>query len=300
MKIRLGTRRSQLALAQAQIVINELKKHYSNINVEIVEIVTTGDKLYNANLALIGGKGLFLKEIEEQLLLGNIDIAVHSMKDVPAEIPSELVINCVLKRGDARDAFISTKYSSIADLPRNAIVGTSSSRRKEQLLIMRPDLNVIPFRGNVPTRIEKVKKGEVDACLLALAGLERINLEYEAEMILSVKEMIPAVCQGIICIESRKIDKEIELLLSVINHKVTEIAAITERSFMKELSGNCTTPLAAFAEIEKDRINLSCGYFDKISQNFLTAELQGTIDEAENLGYQGAKKIKNLMQDFSN
>ena len=249
MKIRLGTRKSNLAIAQAEVVAARIKKVAPECVIEIHEFTTSGDSLYNANLTLVGGKGLFVKEIEEALLSNEIDIAVHSMKDVPAYLPEGLIIDCILEREDANDVFISERYNSIQDLPRGAVLGTSSLRRRLQLLSMRPDLNVVPFRGNVNTRLAKLKSGDVDAIVLAYAGLKRLGLEKHIKQIFTLDEMLPAVAQGAIGIETRSNDREINQMLQQINHKDTYVCINVEREFMIEVSDNCTTPMAAHAII---------------------------------------------------
>lgn len=277
MKIRLGTRGSKLALVQAHLVKDKIMAIHPDVAVEIVEIVTTGDRMYKENLALIGGKGLFLKEIEEAMIAGDIDIAVHSMKDVPAFLPDGLEIPVVLEREDVRDVLISEKYSSLNDLPIGAVVGSSSSRRKVQINQLRPDLEVVLFRGNVTTRIEKIAKGEVDASLLALAGLNRLGMHEHAKQIFTTSEFLPAVAQGAIGIECRSLDKGIKQLISDLNHEETKVCIDTEREFLKLLGGDCKTPLAGLARIVAGKIEFEGMFHDGKTTRFGAAS--GEISE---------------------
>jgi hydroxymethylbilane synthase len=291
MIIKLGTRKSKLALTQSTLVIEALKKIDPSIEFELHEIITSGDRLYDQNLATSGGKGLFLKEIEDQLLEGKIDIAVHSMKDVPAYLPADLVIDAMLPREDVRDAFISEKYNSITDLPLGATVGTSSPRRKLQLLALRPDLNVINFRGNVETRISKLESQDCHAIILAYAGLKRLRLERVAKQVIDSKIMLPAVGQGAIGIERRCDDEKIASLLAKINHSPTFTAVTCERSFMQKLAGDCTTPLAALATIEGNYIHMKVGYAannSKVMQFFTGID---TLENCQKLGEDLANKF---------
>jgi hydroxymethylbilane synthase len=296
MPVRVGARKSLLAMAQAEIVSRQLRLVVPDIEIEIVKIDTTGDKLYNSNLALIGGKGLFLKEIEEELLIGNIDIAVHSMKDVPVSIHEGLVIDCILKRDDVRDVFISKEYRSISELPKNSVIGTSSSRRKYQLADIRNDLTIVPFRGNINTRIEKIDRGIVDGGILALAGLQRISLEKHIREILSPNVMIPAVGQGAICIERRVGDTEIADLLSKIHDNASWTLIRVERAFMRRLEGDCTTPIAAHAIfIDNNTVSMLAGYFDAKQNKFLRVNSLGDTKDPESVGYLAAEKIYELI-----
>jgi hydroxymethylbilane synthase len=293
MKIRLGTRKSNLALAQAQIVAVEIKNRFPSCNIEIHKFTTTGDKLYNANLALIGGKGLFVKEIEDALLAGKIDIAVHSMKDVPAFLPNGLQISCVLERGAVNDAFISFKYNRLDDLPKGAVVGTSSSRRKLQILKMRPDLSIVPFRGNVNTRLDKLKAGNVDAIVLAYAGLNRLGLEEYVKHIFTYEEMLPAIAQGALGVESRIGDGKINEILSAINHKEAFECVAIERAFMIEVSGNCTTPIAGLAKIAEDnKVNVKVGYAPDETKQMIYEKASMPILDAIEAAKQMARKLK--------
>ncbi|WP_039456405.1 hydroxymethylbilane synthase [Candidatus Jidaibacter acanthamoebae] len=293
MKIRVGTRESQLALAQTNIVINEIKKHYPEAEFEIIRIKTTGDMLYNKNLALIGGKGLFLKEIEESLIASKIDLAVHSMKDVPAVLPESLIIDSVLEREDVRDAFISDKYNSLEQLPFGAVVGTSSSRRKAAILSKRPDLIVKNFRGNVITRLDKLAKGEVDATILAYAGLKRLGLEKVAKYIFDCKEMLPAIAQGAIGIERRVADEKMAEVIAKVNHTETMTCITAERSFLYHLSGDCTTPISAYATLAGEQLSLVAQLAESDGTILYSSSQTGSKKQALEIGKAAADEIKN-------
>lgn len=258
--VRIGTRGSPLALVQAEMVRGCLMAHHPHLGdeggIEIVVIKTTGDQVQDRPLSEIGGKGLFTKEIEEALLDGRIDLAVHSMKDVPTLLHDGLEIACLLKREDPRDALISTVGSSIATLPTGAVVGTASLRRQAQIKALRPDLAIVPLRGNVGTRLAKIERGEAAATLLALAGLKRLGKENAASAILSIEEMLPAVAQGAIGIEIRSDDRATRDLLAPCNDRETQIVVAAERACLAELEGSCRTPIAAFAELQGNELHL--------------------------------------------
>ena len=252
-KLRIGTRGSPLALIQAETVRDRLAAaHPALADTIAIEVIrTTGDKVRDRALSEIGGKGLFAKEIEEALLAGAIDLAVHSMKDMPTWLPDGLAIVCQLEREDPRDALIARDAGSIAELRRGAVVGSASLRRRAQLLMARPDLEVVPFRGNVDTRLKKLAAGEVDATLLAMAGLRRLGVVERAGAIpLEPDEMLPAVGQGVICIECRAGDDATRDLLAPLNHQATAAAVAAERAFLAGLDGSCRTPIAGLAEID--------------------------------------------------
>ena len=248
--LRLGTRGSPLALAQAEQVKARLAEAWPELaerGAVAVEVIrTTGDRIQDRPLAEAGGKGLFTKEIEEALLAGTIDLAVHSMKDLPTVIPDGLEIACLLPREDPRDALIAG-VTSLADLPQGAVVGTSSLRRKAQLLARRRDLKVVDFRGNVDTRLRKIERGEAQATLLALAGLKRLGLERKASAILATEEILPAAAQGAIGLETRTGDARVRDLLTPLNHAPTSRAVAAERALLSVLDGSCRTPIAALA-----------------------------------------------------
>jgi hydroxymethylbilane synthase len=247
--LRIGTRGSPLALAQAELVREGLAAAHPHLPAAEIQVIrTTGDQVQDRKLEEIGGKGLFTKEIEEALLDGRIDLAVHSMKDMPTFLPDGLVIACLLKRADPRDALFSPQAKSIAALPQGARVGTSSLRRQAQVLALRPDLQVVSLRGNVGTRIAKLAAGSVDATLLALAGLVRLGVADKATAILSTEEMLPAVAQGAIGIEIRADDLRLRELLAPLDDFPTQLAVGAERACLGVLDGSCHTPIAALAE----------------------------------------------------
>lgn len=249
--LKIGTRGSPLAMAQAYLTKQLLQAEFSELKeegaLEIVIIKTTGDKILNQPLADIGGKGLFTKEIDDALMDGRIDIAVHSMKDVPTYLPDGMLVSCNLEREDVRDAFISPTASCLADLPEGAIVGSASLRRQAQILHKYPHLKVENFRGNVQTRLRKLQEGTVQATLLAYAGLKRLDMADKSTMVLDIKDMLPAVAQGAIGIARREDDNAAAKYLSSLNHEETRLAVVAERSFLTALDGSCRTPIAGYA-----------------------------------------------------
>lgn len=256
--LKIGTRGSPLALAQAFETRRRLMARHglSEDGFEIVIIKTTGDRIQDRSLSEIGGKGLFTREIEDALLDGSIDIAVHSMKDMPVAQPDDLVLDCHLPREDVRDAFVSRHVASLADLAPGAVVGTSSLRRRAQLLNRRPDLRVVEFRGNVQTRLRKLDEGVAVATLLAMAGLNRLNMASVVRGAIAVEDMLPAVAQGAIGIERRAGDDRIAALLAGIHDADTGLRLAAERAFLAELDGSCQTPIAGLAVLEGDRLFL--------------------------------------------
>jgi hydroxymethylbilane synthase len=247
----IGTRGSPLALWQARHVCALLLSAHglTDGDVELAIITTSGDRIKDRPLREFGGKGLFTKEIDEALLASKVDLAVHSMKDLPTDLPSKIIIGAVLPRGDVRDAFISSHAKSLAELPEGAVVGTSSLRRQAQILRARPDLRVMDLRGNVETRLHKIEQGEADATVLALAGLERLGLASHAAAVLSTEEMLPAVAQGAIGVACRADDKSTIALLAPLNDATTAACVTCERSFLATLEGSCKTPIAGLAEM---------------------------------------------------
>jgi len=255
-RVRIGTRGSPLALAQAHEVRERLEAAHGRgrLSFEICPIKTSGDRIQDRPLADAGGKGLFTKEIEEALLAGEIDVAVHSMKDMPTELPPGLAITCYLPREDVRDAFLSAKAPCLAALPAGAVVATSSLRRQAQVRRLRPDLAVVPIRGNVDTRLRKLAEGVADATLLACAGLKRAGLADRITSPIPTEEILPAVAQGAIGVESRADDLDIAQLLAPINDQVTALAITMERAFLAGLDGSCRTPIAGLAELAGGRL----------------------------------------------
>ncbi|KAK4420590.1 Porphobilinogen deaminase, chloroplastic [Sesamum alatum] len=255
--IRIGTRGSPLALAQAYETRDKLIESHPELAeegaIQIVIIKTTGDKILSQPLADIGGKGLFTKEIDEALINSEIDIAVHSMKDVPTYLPDKTILPCNLPREDVRDAFICLTAASLAELPAGSIVGTASLRRKSQLLNRYPSLKVLEnFRGNVQTRLRKLNEGVVQATLLALAGLKRLNMTENVTSVLSIDDMLPAVAQGAIGIACRSDDEKMASYLASLNHEDTRLAVSCERAFLEKLEGSCRTPIAGYARRDAD------------------------------------------------
>lgn len=250
--LKIGTRGSPLALAQAHETRDRLMAAHNlpHDAFQIVVIQTTGDRVQDRALSEIGGKGLFTKEIEEDLLSGAIDIAVHSMKDMPVLQPDGLMLDCYLPREDTRDGFISQKYAGLAELPKGAVVGTSSLRRKAQLLHRRPDLNVVEFRGNVQTRLRKLSEGVAEATFLAMAGLSRLKADDVPAHGIDVEDMLPAVAQGAIGIECREADDRVRKLLAPIHDKPTGQRLAAERAFLAALDGSCQTPIAGLAQLD--------------------------------------------------
>ena len=254
--LRIATRKSQLALWQAAHVATLLRQAHSGLEVELVPIVTQGDRIQDRSLAAIGGKGLFIKELEVALEEQRADIAVHSMKDLPGDLPEGLVIAAVLERADPLDALVAAKLQRLEDLPQGARVGTSSLRRQAQLLAARPDLRIEPLRGNVDSRLRRFDAGESDALVLACAGLIRLGLESRISARLNPRICLPAVAQGVIGIECRGSDSRVLQLLSALEHTATRIVMAAERAFAHRLGGSCQSPIAAHARLDGETLLL--------------------------------------------
>lgn len=289
--IRIGTRRSRLALWQAYYVRDALLATHSDISVELVEMVTEGDKTLDVPLSQKGGKGLFLKELENALLENKIDIAVHSMKDVTVNLPDGLHIPVICEREDPRDAWVSSKYEDLANLPDGARVGTTSLRRQSILRFHYPHLQVSNLRGNVDTRLGKLDADEFDGIILATAGLLRLEINQRIRQSLPTDIFIPAVGQGAVGIECREDDKDICDLLTPLNHTPTQICVLAERAANARLEGGCHVPVAAYATLDDDIINLigMVGTVDGAQQ--LHAQANGTSDRAQALGMQVAEDL---------
>ena len=292
--IRIGTRGSDLALAQAHETRSRLMAAHglSEDAFEIVPITTTGDRITNRALSEVGGKGLFTLEIEEGLVEGRLDIAVHSSKDMPTVLPDGLELSAFLPREDARDAFIGKTAPTIAQLPQGATVGSASLRRQALLRRMRSDLNVILFRGNLPTRLAKLEAGDVDATLLAYAGMRRLNLQDAATDVLPLDTFPPAPGQGAITIESRTGDERIASLLRPIHHAETGTALICERAFLGALDGSCKTPIAGHAVVSGDTIALHGMILTPDGAQVHETRLQGTVGDAFALGVEAANILR--------
>lgn len=257
-KIIVGSRRSKLALTQTNQFIDKLKAAGAPFEFEIKEIVTKGDRILDVTLSKVGGKGLFVKEIEQALRDKEIDFAVHSMKDMPSVLPEGFVIGCVPEREDPRDAFISNDHVKFMDLPVGAVVGTSSLRRSSQLLLLRPDLDIQWIRGNIDTRLEKLRSGDFDAIILAAAGLKRMGWKDDiVTEFLDIEDCLPAIGQGALGIECREDDKELLAELAKINHRETELAVTAERKFLKDMDGSCQVPIAGYATINGEEVSFT-------------------------------------------
>ena len=287
-RIRIGTRRSPLALAQAEWVRGRILEHHPQAVVEVVAIKTSGDRFQDVPIEQIGAKGVFIKEIEEALLEGGIDVAVHSMKDLPTEIPEGLAIAAVPEREDPRDVMVSHVASSLAELPAGARVGTGSLRRRAQVLNRRPDLEVAPIRGNVDTRLAKLRRGEVDALLLALAGLKRLGREREATQALPPDICLSAVAQGALGLETRRHEAE---RLRFLNHEPSALEVEAERAFLRRLEGGCQVPVGARAVAAPDRITLAGMVADASGRRIFRSEISGAPAEAVSLGVQLAERL---------
>ena len=295
-RLRIGTRGSPLARVQTALACRALQEAHPELAapgaLEIVAIRTTGDRAVDRPLAELGGKGLFCKEIEAALLAGRIDLAVHSMKDLPTWLPDGLVIGAVLPRGDPHDVLIARAPTTIAGLPQGALIGTASVRRRAQLLARRPDLRVVNFRGNVETRLRKLAAGEVDATLLAQAGLKRLGIEPAGAVILAPEVMLPAVGQGAIGIECRADDEGARALLAAINDPASSACLCAERALLAALDGSCHTPIAGYAELAGGRLSLRALIARPDGSESLCAARSGAIAEGEALGRDAGRELK--------
>jgi hydroxymethylbilane synthase len=292
-RLRVGTRGSPLALAQATAVRNALAiRHRLDANeIEIQVVKTTGDKIQDRPLADIGGKGLFTKEIEAALLNGEIDLAVHSAKDMPTQLPDGLIIAAYLEREDVRDVLISGDGGALPSLPAGARIGTASLRREAQVRRLRSDLNVLPLRGNVHTRLRKVETGDVEAIILGLAGLTRLALSLNGAHVLSIEDFLPAVGQGAIAIEARADDEVTCALLAAINHWPTDVAVTAERAFLDELGGTCRTPIAGYAVVCGCDLRLR-GMMLRPDGGWSHVERIGDVTDPEQLGCDAGADLK--------
>ncbi len=295
--LRIGSRGSKLALWQANHVAGLLREQGHAVEIEVIK--TTGDKITDVALAKVGTKGMFTKEIEEALADHRVDLAVHSLKDVPTELAPQFVLAAILKREDPRDAFLSIKYATLAELPRGARLGTSSLRRKSQLQILRLDLDIVPMRGNVDTRVRKLEAGEVDAIILAAAGLTRLGLDQHIRYRMPVEFICPAAGQGALGIETRSDDRETRRLLAFLDHAPTRLAVECERALLLGLGGGCQVPIGAFAETNGREIWLSAVVGRPDGSEALREKLAGSdpaklvAQVLERLKQRGAEKILN-------
>jgi hydroxymethylbilane synthase len=290
-QLRIATRKSPLALWQAEHVRSRLQQLHPGLRVELVTMSTQGDRVLDSPLAKIGGKGLFVKELEQGMLAGQADIAVHSMKDVPAELPPGLEIGAILEREDPRDAFVSNRFGALAELPQGARVGTSSLRRQCQLRAVRPDLEILDLRGNVNTRLAKLDAGDYDAIVLASAGLKRLGMAERISRALEPEDMLPAIAQGVIGIECRSDDAEVKALIAPLNHAETGLRTQAERAMNAALAGGCQAPVAGFSTITGDSIELRglVGWPD--GSAIVSGEISGPAAAAARLGEQLATEL---------
>ncbi len=295
--LRIGTRGSKLALWQAEWVKSRLMAVHVDLTVELVPIKTSGDMILGVPLAKIGGKGLFVKEIENALLDGRVDLAVHSMKDVPIAIPPGLVLQSVTQREDPFDAVISRNGSRLSHLPPEARIGTSSLRRQAQLLHFRSDLVIVSIRGNLDTRLRKLKEQNLDAVILALAGLKRMGLSHRATETLSTEVCLPAIGQGVLAIETRVNDPEIHDAIAFLNDSETALAMEAERAFLKRLEGGCQVPIAAYARRVDGELEIEGMVASVDGRKMVRQAMRGRSEASEALGIQLAEKIISLGGD---
>ena len=292
MKLVVGTRGSNLALVQTNWVVDQLKKENPGVEFEVKIIKTKGDLIKDLPLDKIGDKGLFVKEIEKSLLDGEIDMAVHSMKDMPSYLPEGLKFAHSPKREDPRDALIFKEgYKSLDDLPQGARIGTGSKRRKYQLLKHRPDLEIVPIRGNIETRIKKIETEKLDGVVLAASGLRRAGLDDKIDYYIPTDIMLPAPAQGILALEIREDDKETEKIIDSIKDDITKIQIDAERGFLIGVNGSCHIPLGAYCEIEGEKITLTGLYGDGEGKKIVVQSQVGTLADAPKIGYELAKSV---------
>ena len=293
MTLRIGTRGSKLALWQANFIKSQLLSQFPEIDIQISVIKTKGDKLLDSPLSEIGGKGVFVKEIENSLLNNEIDIAVHSLKDLPSELPDGLIIGAITERQHPADAVISKNDCHLKDLMKGSRVGTGSLRRKAQILSSYPHLEIVPIRGNVETRIEKLNNEDLDAVVLAVAGLKRIGFDERISQVLDPLTIIPAPGQGIIAVQSRENDKSTNNILNKISHLPTLTESLLERSFLKHLGGDCNIPAGCYAKVSGDEISAVGFISDELGKKIIRDEIKGKIQNAKQLGSALVEKIIN-------
>jgi len=290
-EIRIGTRASALALWQAEWVKAELEKKYPGMTVSLTKIKTTGDKILDVPLAQVGGKGLFVKEIEEAMLANEIDIAVHSMKDVPTMFPDGLHLSCITKREDARDALLTRNNMKFKDLPQGATIGTSSLRRQAQLMSIRPDFKIAQLRGNVDTRLRKLKEGQFDAIILAAAGVRRLGLAENVSEYIDPSISLPAIGQGALGIECRVDDRELNDLIAFFNHQDTRTCVTGERALLRRLEGGCQVPIACYGQMMNGKLHLIGLVASVDGKRIIKETLEGEADKAEKLGVTLAENL---------
>ena len=290
-KLTIATRGSMLALWQANHIKDAIEKEHPGVGVELLKIKTTGDKIVDVPLAQVGGKGLFVKEIEEALMDGRADLAVHSLKDVPTELPYGLGLAAITKREDPRDALITREGGTIMTLPEGAKIGSSSLRRQCQLLKVRPDFNIISLRGNLDTRIKKVETGEFDAIILAAAGMNRLGWSEKISEKISTDILLPAIAQGALGIETRNGDAETNGLIRFLNHGETAAAVKAERALLKRLEGGCQVPIAAYGEIDGAGLHLRGLVGSLDGKTLITDKVAGEASAPESLGVELAEML---------
>lgn len=299
----IGTRNSALALWQANHIAYKLRTRHPGLSVVLKEMTTKGDKILDVPLAKIGGKGLFTKELETAMLDGEIDIAVHSLKDMPTELPEGLILAAVTERLDAGDALVSPRYKTFAALPQGARVGTSSLRRRAQLLAVRPDLEVVDIRGNVETRLKKIETEGLDAVVLAVAGLKRLGLEERITEVLDPMICLPAVGQGVLAIETRADDAEIAPLAADFEHAETRAAVTAERAFLARVEGGCQVPVAVYGTVEGERLQLRATIASVDGSEIYHQQFEGFVHEAAYIGTELAERLlragaKRILQEI--
>ena len=298
MKIRIATRKSPLALWQANFVKQNLLLAHKDLTVELIPMVTQGDIILDSPLSKIGGKGLFVKQLEQAILNNEADIAVHSIKDIPAQFPEGLMLAAICQRDEVRDAFVANKYASLNDLPEGAIVGTSSLRRQCQLRSHYPHLIIKDLRGNVGTRLNKLDDGQYDAIILASVGLKRLSLEHRITQYIDTDLILPAVGQGAIGIESRTDDKQILDIISVLDDKKSRACIQAERAMNNALQGGCQVPIAGYCRLNNDELTLQ-GLVGRVDgSKIIKQQITGFINEAESLGEKLAKQLLNQGADL--
>ena len=291
MNIKIGTRGSKLALTQANLVADSLKRTAPGITAEICVIKTSGDIMQDVALTKIGGKGVFVKEIEDALLCSTVDLAVHSMKDVPTEIPAGLTFAAILRREDARDILVSKDNQKMEFMPRGARIGTGSMRRSAQLLAILPDLAIVPLRGNLETRLKKIQAENLQGIILAAAGMKRLGLAEKISQYLPIETMLPAVGQGALGLEVRDGNNDLMEVLAKLNHAPTAAEITAERSFLRHLGGGCLLPIAAFGKLEGEKLTLEGLVAAPNGSSVIRDKVRGAIAEAEELGKRLAEII---------
>ena len=295
-RIVVGTRGSALALTQTHKVIDLLKQVHPELEVEVKVIKTTGDKILNKTLSKIGGKGLFVKEIEEALYLKEVDLAVHSMKDVPNTLPEGFVLGAILQREDPRDVLISKNYRNIGEMPKRALIGTSSLRRTMQLRKLNPHLRFEPLRGNIDSRIKRAESEEFDGIILAAAGLHRMGWQKRITTYLEIEECIPAVGQGALGIEIREKDEEMHSIVSVLHHEEDAKCVLAERAYLREMNGGCHIPIGAYARIENNELSIKGFIGAETGEELFRTEIRGGASEYKALGKNLAEKIRTAVE----